>query len=712
MNILKNMTIRKKLIASFSAVSAIAIMIALMAILTINSVRIGGDLFNEINDSKDLVADILPPPGFLVELHMTSYQAAGGQISPEEYRTQAKKMIDECRSAYSKWEKALAAGSKNNELRNQFLKTTRDSAERYLSQIESVFLPAVKGNTAILQQLMREMLNPLFQAHRNEVTRSVTLADAWSKSAVKQGDNTVSRGKIGMFSVVFIGIAAILFSGLAISRSITNPIRHAVDMLRDIAEGEGDLTRRLIIDSKDEVGELAAYFNQFVEKLGGIIVQVISNSAAVAVSASELTTISSETAQNVQTMSNKTSLIAAAAEESSINTASVASSIEEASTNLTSVASATEQMSATIGEIAANSERARAISRDAGEQSESVSQIMKQLGVAAQEIGMVTETITNISSQTNLLALNATIEAARAGVAGKGFAVVANEIKELAIQSATATGNIKNKIGGIQQSVGSAVSVIEKINGVIDEVGHIVNSIASAIEEQSTVARDVAGNIAQASMGVQEANERVAQIASVSKSTAEDIAGVDAAANEFRSVGEQVQASAYKLNHLAEGLNTLVGQFKVDTSMETRTGQSDISAKTGNSVELISWTDQLSVGVPAMDAHHKRLIQMINDLYAALSKRQGLEVCQDLFKRLKQYVEYHFNAEEELMTKANYAGLEAQKTVHRKFLSTVSTMEQRWQSGDKTVPTELMNLLQDWLVKHIKKMDKEYGPYL
>ena len=363
--------------------------------------------------------------------------------------------------------------------------------------------------------------------------------------------------------ILFGLVAAILFA-----RNFTNPIQRAVDVLKIISEG--DLTKRLEVESLDEIGSMAGYFNQVVEKLESIIGDIAGNANILAASATELSAVSAQTAQSVQSLSGKTSTVAAAAEESSANTISVAASMEQASTNLSSVASATEEMSATIGEIAANSEKARAISADAAAQAASVSALMQQLGQAAQEIGKVTETITDISSQTNLLALNATIEAARAGAAGKGFAVVANEIKELAKQTAAATEDIKAKIGGVQSSAGSAIADIEKITGVIKEVGHLVAGIATAIEEQAAVTRDVAGNIAQASAGVQEANERVAQTAAVSRSMAQDIAGVDAAAGEIRSGGEQVQASAAELSKLAEQLKSLVGQFKVNTATETR----------------------------------------------------------------------------------------------------------------------------------------------
>jgi hemerythrin-like metal-binding protein len=333
---------------------------------------------------------------------------------------------------------------------------------------------------------------------------------------------------------------------------------------------------------------------------------------------------------------------------------------------------------------------------------------MHQLGQAAQEIGVVTETITDISSQTNLLALNATIEAARAGSAGKGFAVVANEIKELARQTAGATEDIKAKIGGVQSSAGSAIADIEKITSVIDEVGHLVAGIATAIEEQATVTRDVAGNIAQASAGVQESTERVAQTASVSRSMAADIASVDAAASEIRAGGEQVQASAAELSHLSEQLRNLVGQFKLQDGGAAR---KPVSAPAGGG-PLIVWDDSFSVGVPTMDSHHQRLVELINDLHAALRSKRGADVTQRLLRELHQYVVFHFRAEEEYLAQHDYDELASQQEAHRRFLDKVAAMEERWLAGDQSVPSEMMRFLQDWLVGHIKKMDRQYGEVL
>ncbi|MEI6035957.1 MAG: methyl-accepting chemotaxis protein [Verrucomicrobiae bacterium] len=367
-----------------------------------------------------------------------------------------------------------------------------------------------------------------------------------------------------LLAVVFIlCLAGSAFLWVLVARGIANPIRRTADMLKDISEGEGDLTKRLEIRSKDEICDMATSFNAFVGKLQGVVGQIIDNAKTVSTSAAGISTVSTHAAQFVQSVSEKTCAVAAAAEEASANTISVAASMEQTSTNLASVAAATEEMSATVAEIATNSEQARAISGQATAQAEAVSALMQQLGGAAKEIDKVTESITRISSQTNLLALNATIEAASAGEAGRGFAVVANEIKELARQTATATENIKEKISGMQASTDSAITGIEKISGVINDVGSIIVSIAAAIEEQSSVTKAVAGNIAQASLGVKDANVRIAQTATVSKSMAQDLAGVNAAVGEIRQGGENVQTSTVELSKVAERLNKTAGQFKV-----------------------------------------------------------------------------------------------------------------------------------------------------
>lgn len=365
---------------------------------------------------------------------------------------------------------------------------------------------------------------------------------------------------------LIVTCGAILLTILAVAYSanlIVKPINKAIAGLKDIAQGEGDLTMRLDATSKDEVGELGLWFNTFIEKLQGIVKQIAMNSNNVNSSSLQLSEIAKQLSTGAADTSQRASNVATASEEMSANLNNVAAAMEESSTNANMVASAAEEMTSTINEIAENAERARSVSSDAVNQAKSASEKMGELGDAAQKIGMVTETITEISEQTNLLALNATIEAARAGEAGKGFAVVANEIKDLAKQTAQATLNIKNQIDDVQRTTNSTVQEIDQISQVISGVNDIVATIATAVEEQTVATKEIANNISQASQGIQEVNENVSQSSTVANEITEDIAQVNLAANGISDRSKEVQVSSDDLQRMSSELNTIVGSFKV-----------------------------------------------------------------------------------------------------------------------------------------------------
>lgn len=388
----------------------------------------------------------------------------------------------------------------------------------------------------------------------------------WFIGATQNADEFLSSSKairnlIGLITIVAVIVTAVLVSFAAIA--IVKPLNSAVEGLKDIAEGEGDLTMRLQVTSKDEVGDMAHWFNTFIEKLQGIIKQISENSTSVGASSKQLSSISEELLTGAEDTSQRSTNVATSAEEMSANLNNVAAAMEESSTNANMVATAAEEMSSTINEIAENAEKARSVSADAVSQANSASGSMQQLNDAANKIGKVTETITEISEQTNLLALNATIEAARAGEAGKGFAVVANEIKELAKQTAEATLDIKNLIDDVQNTSNSTSEGIIQISEVITGVNDIVSTIASSVEEQTAATQEIANNIAQASQGIQEVNENVSQSSMVATGISQDIAEVSSAAQSISNRSNDVKQSAQDLLARSEELNGIVGSFKV-----------------------------------------------------------------------------------------------------------------------------------------------------
>jgi methyl-accepting chemotaxis protein len=219
-------------------------------------------------------------------------------------------------------------------------------------------------------------------------------------------------------------------------------------------------------------------------------------------------------------------------------------------------------MTGSIGDIAGSSEKASNITQEVVVQAKEIDRCMSDLNRSAKEIDKVTETITSISAQTNLLALNATIEAARAGAAGKGFAVVANEIKELAHQTATATDDVKSRVQGIQESTRAALSGNERIAVVIGNINELVGSIATAINEQANVAREIAKNISQANAGVCQANEIVLGNTKVAQSIVKDIGEVSQTANQILQVSEDLHDNSSRLSGFSTELRTLVTKFK------------------------------------------------------------------------------------------------------------------------------------------------------
>jgi methyl-accepting chemotaxis protein len=306
---------------------------------------------------------------------------------------------------------------------------------------------------------------------------------------------------------------------------------------------KGDLSQSVQVRSEQDM--LGTAFKQMNTNLHGMV-QTVKISANTLAAASSL-------------LENKANSVASSADDMSTNTISVAASMEEATINLRSVATATEEMTATISEISQSSEKARHITEQAVAQANRITAAFQDLGRAVQQIGQVTEAISSISTQTNLLALNATIEAARAGAAGKGFAVVATEVKDLAMQTSTATVDIKNKIQQVQKSSQAAVSDMESIGEVIKEIHQIVMNIASAIEEQSVTTRDIAANIAQATTGVDEANQRVASTTGIVQSVTRDISGGADGSGDRSSI----LSSSHELAQLSFDLKNTVAQFQL-----------------------------------------------------------------------------------------------------------------------------------------------------
>ncbi len=313
----------------------------------------------------------------------------------------------------------------------------------------------------------------------------------------------------------------------------------------------------------DEFSELSVYMHSFIGNVRNLVKDVNSNCNNLNNSSLALAEISEKIDAGATDSSQRADAVAAATEEMSSNMTSVAAATEEAAANVNVMTTATEEISANVGDIQRSTMNAKEITGDAVMQAADISEKVDALGSAALDIGKVTETIADISAQTNLLALNATIEAARAGEAGKGFAVVANEIKDLAKQTAQATGEIKQRIDGIQTSTNVTVTGIKKISDIITEIDTIVSSIAVSLDEQSATMTELTTNIIQAGEGISEVSGNVAQSSVVSQQIAADISEVNNAVREISTGTGDVRRNAEELRLLSQSLKNLIEKFKV-----------------------------------------------------------------------------------------------------------------------------------------------------
>ncbi len=233
--------------------------------------------------------------------------------------------------------------------------------------------------------------------------------------------------------------------------------------------------------------------------------------------------------------------MSSAAEETTAQARVVSEAADHVSDNTRKVSSGLETFSISVHEVASSAGDAAVVANRAVELSKSADASINQLGESSQRIGEIVSVITAIAEQTNLLALNATIEAARAGEAGKGFAVVASEVKELAKETAAATNNIRDSIENIREDTSVAVTAIGDITSIVGTICEQENTIASAVEQQTTTTSEISGNLSESAAGTAQIAQNMTQVAQAAQSTAEGASNTQAAALDLSRMASELQ---------------------------------------------------------------------------------------------------------------------------------------------------------------------------
>jgi methyl-accepting chemotaxis protein len=323
-------------------------------------------------------------------------------------------------------------------------------------------------------------------------------------------------------SLAFVGLCVGSIGAFFLTRyQISRPIARLIALAKDIAEGEGDLTKRLEVQSRDEVGELATWFNMFLDKMHNLVSKVQTTSVEVAAASRQ---------------------VADGATRLSSSSQHQASSLEETAASL-------EEITGTVKQNADNAAQANQLARASRDTAEkgglvvaSAVTAMGEITKSSEKISDIITTIDEIAFQTNLLALNAAVEAARAGEQGRGFAVVASEVRNLAQRSATAAKEIKTLIQDSVAKVESGSELVSKSGGTLDEIVASVKKVTDIIAEIATASQEQ-------SLGIDQVNRAVTQMDQVVQSNA--------------AQNEEMSSTAATLAAQSAELQSLVARFKV-----------------------------------------------------------------------------------------------------------------------------------------------------
>jgi methyl-accepting chemotaxis protein len=498
----------------------------------LSELKVGGPIYNKIKLGNDLVADILPPPEYVIEAYLeatlalhdpASLAARSGRL------VQLKKEYDE---RFQFWTQSDLEPS----IKSKLIETSHRAVQRFWTALQQNLLPALAKNDVDAAAKSYAEVTSAYAEHRGVIDQIVKLANDLNVATEANATNRDATFVIILWSVSGVVLLLIGAGLFGMGLGVIKPVSRMTEVMQRLAEGklESDIPS---LARTDEIGsmaravqvfkdsalrvkamesEQAAFHDKleadrkaamyqvadgFEKAVGNIVKAVSAASAEIEAAASSLT----KTAETTQGLST-----------------TVTEASDRSSANVQSAASAAEEMASSVSEIARQVQASHEVTAAAVQQAEQTNARIAELSQSAGRIGEVVKLITAIAEQTNLLALNATIEAARAGDAGRGFAVVAAEVKALSVQTAKATEEVGAQIAQMQAATDQSVAAIKQIGGTITQISEISSAIAGAVEEQGVATREISRNVQQAALGATEVAGSISDVSRGAEKTGQE----------------------------------------------------------------------------------------------------------------------------------------------------------------------------------------------
>jgi methyl-accepting chemotaxis protein len=549
-------------IALFGALTAVgSIAVLLTSQVALNHLKVGGPLYDKIKLGNDLVADVLPPPAYVIEAFL---EATLAMVDASTLKARQSR-IEELRKSYDERKAFWKDSDLEAPLKRLIVEQSDAEVQKFWATIDRSLVPALEKADKEAIAKSYAAVTAAYTAHRKIVDEIVRQANDLNAASEAQ-----ARGQIALYSVVLWSVSALVLAVLAagaiwIVRGVSRPVAQMTDAMKRIAGGELDCEVPAR-GRKDEIGAMAGAVQIFKDNalqmraLGEEKAELAERAAqdrkttlkAIAADFEQAVgSIVDGVSSAVTKIESTANALSATAEKTQRLSLTVAKASEQSSANVQSAAAASEQMAGSVGEISRQVQQSRQISEQAVGQAHNTNQRIEALSRSASRIGEVIKLIAEIAGQTNLLALNATIEAARAGEAGRGFAVVASEVKALASQTAKATDEIASQIGEIQTATSDTASSIEEVCKTIASMSEIAAAISAAVEQQGAATADIARNVQEAARGAAEVSTHIGDVSHGAQDTeasaAEVHGSVRGLAGDSAHLRESVQSFLARL---------------------------------------------------------------------------------------------------------------------------------------------------------------------
>jgi methyl-accepting chemotaxis protein len=466
-----------------------------------------GEVTQRALASKDVTADILPPPLYLIELRLVLSQAVEGSLPLATAQAEAARLEKEYGERVAYWSAHPPYG-----LESQLLGPQHEAGQRFIVSSRAVLAALARGDDAGARESLKQA-HAVYLQHRAGVDTTVKVSTEFADGAMASLEamqRDLRRAQVAVFALAFV---TLLVLGRWVRRTIWSAAGGEPVAAAAIASAVagGDLAIAVPVEAGDETSVMAA-MSRMCANLAVIVAQVRRSSDSMAAASSQI-------AQGNGDLSARTERQASALEET-------AASMEQLSANVRHNADHAQEASRLA--LAADDAVARggaAVSR--------VVDTMKAINESSRQIADIIGVIDGIAFQTNILALNAAVEAARAGEQGRGFAVVAGEVRTLASRAATAAREIKTLIG-------ASVERVESGAGLVDEAGATMAEVTAAIRRVTQVVGEISAASAEQSAGVAQIGDAVAQMDQATQSNAALVQQSAAAAESLRLQARQL----------------------------------------------------------------------------------------------------------------------------------------------------------------------------